>query len=339
MSSNVGKIYGSSVNGRPSIKIDSSNVDVTGNLSAKGFINFSITNDELASEDSSGIIYRLDTLDNSVNILDNSVNTLLTSNNDACFNNVDVSGSLNVQGEKVMTVPALDICGNDLSANTTYEITTGPTGNINNISFVKTNYAVLSGATFTGNVTAPSATITTLDTTQCTGNLNPAYNAGSGPVGGGPHLSVGREFGLRWYYMSCFSLFYSTGGLGSDDRIKHNEVDVSNGLNIMRQLTPKKYKKSLKMYDADYNGEIEGEWNWETGLIAQDILQIPDVSFCVKGGDRMVDGELKEECHYVDYNSIFTYAIAGLKELDTIVHQQAQLISSLEARLLALESK
>ena len=34
-----------------------------------------------------------------------------------------------------MTVPALDICGNDLSANTTYEITTGPVGNINNISF------------------------------------------------------------------------------------------------------------------------------------------------------------------------------------------------------------
>ena len=36
-----------------------------------------------------------------------------------------------------MTVPSLDICGNDLSANTTYEITTGPVGNINNISFVK----------------------------------------------------------------------------------------------------------------------------------------------------------------------------------------------------------
>ena len=151
MSSNVGKIYGSSVNGRPSIKIDSSNVDVTGNLLTKGFINFSVTSDVLASEDSSGIIHRLDTLDNSINILDNSINTLtnsvnildnsvnslLTSNNDACFNNVDVSGTLNVQGEKVMTVPALDICGNDLSANTTYEITTGPPGSINNISFVK----------------------------------------------------------------------------------------------------------------------------------------------------------------------------------------------------------
>lgn len=67
----------------------------------------------------------------------------------------------------------------------------------------------------------------------------------------------------------------------------------------------------------------------------------------------MVDGELKEECHYVDYNSIFSYNIAATKELDTIVQQQAQLISSLdtivkqqaqlitslEGRLLSLESK
>ena len=93
------------------------------------------------------------------------------------------------------------------------------------------------------------------------------------------------------------------------------------------------------MYDADYNGEIEGEWNWETGLIAQEILKIPDLNFCVKGGDQMVDGELKEECYSLDYNSIFSYNIAAVKELDKIVQQQAQLISSLEARLLALESK
>ena len=130
MINNLGKIHGSLVNGRSSIKIDSSNVDITGNLLTKGIINFSLTNEELASADPSGILSRFDSLDN-------RLNTLLTSNNDACFNNVDVSGSLNVQGEKVMTVPALDICGNDLSANTTYEITTGPVGNINNISFVK----------------------------------------------------------------------------------------------------------------------------------------------------------------------------------------------------------
>ena len=70
----------------------------------------------------SGTVYRPD-------------NNLITL--DQSDNNVDISGTLNVQGEKVMTVPALDICGNDLSANTTYEITTGPPGSINNISFVK----------------------------------------------------------------------------------------------------------------------------------------------------------------------------------------------------------
>ena len=88
MSNNVGKIRGSSVNGRSSIKIDSSNVDITGNLLTKGIINFSLTNEELASADPSGILSRFDSLDN-------RLNTLLTSNNDACFNNVDVSGSLN----------------------------------------------------------------------------------------------------------------------------------------------------------------------------------------------------------------------------------------------------
>ena len=61
--------------------------------------------------------------------------TLITT--DEINNVVNVTSNLTVANNKVMTVPSLDICGNDLSANTTYEITTGPTGNINNISFVK----------------------------------------------------------------------------------------------------------------------------------------------------------------------------------------------------------
>ena len=49
---------------------------------------------------------------------------------------------------------------------------------------------------------------------------------------------------------------------------------------------------------------------------------------------------------YVSYNNIHIHTISAVKELDTIVQQQAQLIEqqaqlnkSLEARLLALESK
>ena len=130
MSNELGEIYGTVKDGKGSIIINSNIVEISGNLTTRGHIQLLNTNHEIAEADPSGILTRIDNLDNSLNIL-------LTSNNDASFNNVDVSGSLNVQGEKVMTVPALDICGNDLSANTTYEITTGPPGSINNISFVK----------------------------------------------------------------------------------------------------------------------------------------------------------------------------------------------------------
>ena len=128
MSNVLGTIKGNVKHGKSSILINSNTVEISGNLSANGRIDFFSSNEELAASDATGILSKIDNLDN-------SLNSLLTSNNDASFNNVDVSGSLNVQGEKVITVPSLDICGNDLSANTTYEITTGPPGSINNISF------------------------------------------------------------------------------------------------------------------------------------------------------------------------------------------------------------
>ena len=130
MSNELGEIYGTVKDGKGSIIINSNTIDICGNLLMNGLISLCSSNEEVAAADPSGILNRINSLTNNVNIL-------LTSNNDASFNNVDVSGTLNVQGEKVMTVPALDICGNDLSANTTYEITTGPSGSINNISFVK----------------------------------------------------------------------------------------------------------------------------------------------------------------------------------------------------------
>ena len=97
MSNNLGEIYGTVKDGRSCITIDSSSVDVTGNLITKG-IDLFMSNEYLVTADPNGILNR--------------------------FNNV-------------VNIPATDSCGNDLAANTTYEITTGPTGNINNISFVK----------------------------------------------------------------------------------------------------------------------------------------------------------------------------------------------------------
>ena len=123
MSNSLGSIYGTTKNGDKHIKVNTDYFDVSATfLISKNGIQFNKNQSELLNNDNSLI---------------NKVNNMLNTNNDASFNNVDVSGTLNVQGEKVMTVPSLDICGNDLSANTTYEITTGPPGSINNISFVK----------------------------------------------------------------------------------------------------------------------------------------------------------------------------------------------------------
>ena len=139
MSNNLGSIYATTVNGTKRIIINSDSVDISANFFING------TNSRMPAEFENSIRNYLPltygtTSTNTKTLYDRIVdlsNSLLSSNNDASFNNVDVSGTLQVQGEKVITVPSLDICGNDLSANTTYEITTGPTGNINNISFVK----------------------------------------------------------------------------------------------------------------------------------------------------------------------------------------------------------
>ena len=117
----------------------------------------------------------------------------------------------------------------------------------------------------------------------------------------------------------------------SDDRIKHNEVNIENGLSVIRQLQPQKYQKTTEMYPADYVGEISGDWIWECGVIAQEILKIADISFGVGGGDEIgPSGETIEKKYYLNYNNIFTYGLAAIKELDQIVSAQETTIANLE---------
>ena len=95
------------------------------------------------------------------------------------------------------------------------------------------------------------------------------------------------------------------------------------------------------MYQENYNGDISGIWSWEAGLIAQDILKINDLSFCVKEGDRISEetGELLQEPYSLDYNSIFTYNIAATKELDNIVQTQQNQINELNTKILNLKTE
>jgi len=132
----------------------------------------------------------------------------------------------------------------------------------------------------------------------------------------------------------------------SDDRLKHNETTITKALHLIRQLVPKKYEKTETMLPADYKGTLPKGMNYviEAGFIAQEIKKIPELSFAVNGGDyenEKEDGtkEIKAHPFNLNYDTIFTYVTAAVQELDTIVQKQAQLISSLEARIKTLESK
>ena len=94
----------------------------------------------------------------------------------------------------------------------------------------------------------------------------------------------------------------------SDDRLKFNENNITNGLEVINQLNPKIYDKSKIL-------NVEKETHKEAGLIAQEVLQT-DLSFCVIGGDYTdFIGNKIEEAYKVNYNDVLAYLISGVKEL------------------------
>ena len=117
------------------------------------------------------------------------------------------------------------------------------------------------------------------------------------------------------------SLFYASGGLnGSDDRIKYNEENVTNALDIICKLKPQKYEK-IMAFPSDAKGTwIPTDENWETvknaetkpwegfthgnefGFIAQDVRNIPEVSFLVSGSEMKTSEESVSREEHADLN-------------------------------------
>jgi len=135
---------------------------------------------------------------------------------------------------------------------------------------------------------------------------------------------------------------------GSDDRMKHNEEDISDSLSVIRKLKPQKYQKTKELKAADFNGPLEEDdiLCVEAGFIAQDVLALPELAYSVIGGDYTETTEDSEgnvttntvaSPHYLNYNNILTYNVAATKELDATVTALLAEVASLKERLSVLE--
>ena len=115
---------------------------------------------------------------------------------------------------------------------------------------------------------------------------------------------------------------------GSDDRFKHNEKNINNGLEIIRKLNPQVYDKTYKFKEENYVGILNEPYIVEAGLIAQEVHSINDISYTVKVGDATSP-------YYLNYNNIFVYGLAAIKELDAVVNNN---ISNLLGKINSIEN-
>ena len=135
----------------------------------------------------------------------------------------------------------------------------------------------------------------------------------------------------------------------SDDRTKHNEKPIVGALETLSKLTPKKYIKTTEMYEANHDFELDEDGNpvdadgepvehtVEAGVIAQQVLTVPELAFMVSPEGVDEDGNVTSP-HGLNYNSLFTYAIAAIQEQQSIIEDLKSQNASLESRISALES-
>ena len=105
-------------------------------------------------------------------------------------------------------------------------------------------------------------------------------------------------------------------------------------VHTLRQLKPRKYEKLA--YQT-----LEATGRQEAGFVAQDVNQIPELQFAVTApeSETTETPEGTQTNYYsLDYNSLFTYAVKAVQELDAIVQAQAVTITALQARVSALEA-
>ena len=108
----------------------------------------------------------------------------------------------------------------------------------------------------------------------------------------------------------------------SDTRLKWNQQPIKNGLETIMKLKPMTYDMANKILDKKPDDYFKS-----AGIIAQDLLAIPELKYFVDGDLYDHDKPLK-----VDYGAVFTHSISAIKELNENMFLT-------DRKLIALENK
>ena len=126
----------------------------------------------------------------------------------------------------------------------------------------------------------------------------------------------------------------------SDDRLKHNEIAITDGLATVNKLKPFFYLKTEKFYDSDHNfgpsDEIPSDAFYESGYIAQDVKEIPELSHLVSGEE--FDKFNNPTPMHLNYIGIQPFLCRAIQELATKNSELEAKNTDLETRLATVEA-
>ena len=243
-------------------------------------------------------------------------NTVIKETLDVCKNAIFLK---NISGESIIT--------NDLSSNNIYcdNIYTKNNNIItfnneisfnNNISFVN-NAIINSDLSINGDLCCNILTASNIIIQEITGDIS--FNGNfdfSGDVTFDASLVVGN--------LDANILNGNIVNIKSDDRLKHNEKKITNGLEIIRQLEPLIYQKTRNFKHPDFSGIVNEAFILEAGLIAQEVEKINDLSFTINIGNEIIPYSL-------NYNNIFVFGLAAIKELDKKISDKEKISTNLNS--------